>query len=114
MPFKLNKRPEQLKRGGGTIKRFPLWPRCFSAWSGIALSVMAFDSQGVVAQSEAVKPGGDSGKVLEQVWEAPGTTVVGSVQGVPITKDELLRYMWVQGAPAALDDLLKKRAVKIA
>jgi foldase protein PrsA len=68
----------------------------------------------LVAQSEAVKPGGDSGKVLEQVWEAPGTTVVGSVQGVPITKDELLRYMWVQGAPAALDDLLKKRAVKIA
>jgi foldase protein PrsA len=114
MPFKLKKHPEELQRGGSTIKRLRFWRRCFSGWSGIALSVMAFDPQGVAAQSDAVKPAGNSGKLLEQVWDAPGTSIVGSVKGVPVTKDELLRYMWVQGAPAALDDLLKKRAVKIA
>lgn len=51
---------------------------------------------------------------LEQIWEAPGDTVVGKVNGVNITKDELLRHLWLQSAPAALDDLMKNRAIKYA
>ena len=31
-----------------------------------------------------------------------------------VTKDELLRHLWFQSAPAALDDLMKKRAIKSA
>jgi peptidyl-prolyl cis-trans isomerase C len=51
---------------------------------------------------------------LENVWQASGDTVVGTVNHVNITKDELLRHLWFQSAPAALDDLMKKRAVKMA
>lgn len=51
---------------------------------------------------------------LEKLWESPGNTVVGVVQGVNITKDDLLKDMWLQNAPAALDELLRQRAVKCA
>jgi foldase protein PrsA len=51
---------------------------------------------------------------LQTIWEGEGSTVVGTVHGVNITKDELLRDMWLQNAPAALDELLKQKAVQYA
>lgn len=51
---------------------------------------------------------------LRQMWKAPGNTVVGTVNHVNVTKDELLQHLWFQSAPTSLEDLLKKRAVQSA
>lgn len=56
----------------------------------------------------------DQKKVLEEMWKAPDSTVVGSVNGVKVTKGELLKTMWFWNAPSVLQDILNQKMIQQA
>jgi foldase protein PrsA len=56
----------------------------------------------------------DQKKVLEDMWKAPDTTVVGTVNGVKVTKGELLKNMWFWNAPSVLQDILNQKMIEQA
>ncbi len=51
---------------------------------------------------------------LERLWAAPDNTVVGSVNGIKVTKGELLKMMWFTAAPNMLQDLLNQKMIQEA
>lgn len=56
----------------------------------------------------------DQKTVLMQMWSAPDTTVVGSVNGVNVTKGELMKTLWLWNAPNQLQDLLTQKMIEAA
>jgi foldase protein PrsA len=88
-----------------------------------ALTAMALVS-GALAQAGPAKPAAakpakaekkfDQQKVLDDLWKAPDTTVVGTVNGVKVTKGELLRDLWFWNAPTTLQDLLNQKMIEQA
>ena len=56
----------------------------------------------------------DQQAVLMELWKAPDSTVVGSVNGVKVTKGELLKTMWLWNGPSALQDLLNQKMIQDA
>ena len=56
----------------------------------------------------------DQKKVLDDLWKAPNSAVVGTVDGVSVTKGELLKNMWFFNGPAALQDLLTQKMIEQA
>lgn len=53
----------------------------------------------------------DRDAVLDKYWKAPNSTVVGTVNGVAVTKGELLRALWIYSAPQMLTELLNQRMI---
>jgi len=56
----------------------------------------------------------DQKKVLEDLWKAPDSTVVGTANGVKVTKGELLKDMWFWNAPTTLQDVLNQKMIEQA
>ena len=51
---------------------------------------------------------------LSKFWSAPNSAVVGSVNGVKVTKGELLKKMWFWNAPSTLQDVLTQKMIEQA
>lgn len=51
---------------------------------------------------------------LQDGWNGTGGTIVGTVDNVPITKAELIEYMWFTNAPTTLLDIFDKKMVEEA
>jgi len=56
----------------------------------------------------------DQKKVLDELWKAPDTTIVGSVNGINVTKGELMKAMWQWNAPSVLQDILNQKMIQQA
>lgn len=86
---------------------------CLTAIMAVVLScaVVAAPKGAEKANSDAEF---DQQKVLMEMWTAPNNTVVGTVNGVEITKGELLKTMWLQMAPSQLDDIMTRKMVEQA
>ncbi len=56
----------------------------------------------------------DYAATLEKLWNAPDSTVVATVDGVNITKGELVRATWFWSAANTLDDLIMDRTIRQA
>ncbi|MDH7600548.1 MAG: peptidylprolyl isomerase [Armatimonadota bacterium] len=56
----------------------------------------------------------DQQKVLAELWKAPDSTVVGTVNGVKVTKGELLKTLWFWQAPSTLQDILNQKMIEQA
>ena len=85
----------------------------------VALSCAAFAAEkavkaekGKVVNKAAAKF--DQKKVLETLWKAPDSAVVGTVDGVSVTKGELMKNMWFFNGPTALQDLLTQKMIEQA
>lgn len=68
------------------------------------------------AAKQAVKPvvkKVDQAAVLEKYWKMPDTTVVGTINGIKITKAELMKKLWEWNAPATLSELMQQKATAI-
>ena len=70
------------------------------------------------AAAPAAKPAADAKfdqtAVLEKMWAAPDDTIVGTVNGVAVTKKELLKALWFWNAPSQLRDLLTQKMIEQA
>lgn len=75
----------------------------------ISLSCTAF-----AAEKDAKKGEFDQKAALEELWKAPDSTVVGSVNGVNVTKGELMKTIWLWQAPTTLQDLLNQKMIQQA
>lgn len=53
-------------------------------------------------------------KVLDDLWKAPDSTVVGTVNGAKVTKGELMKALWQWQAPTTLQDLLNQKMIQQA
>ncbi len=53
-------------------------------------------------------------KVLDDLWKAPDSTVVGTVNGAKVTKGELMKALWQWQAPTTLQDLLNQKMIEQA
>ena len=49
---------------------------------------------------------------LTKLWNAPDTAVVGSVDGVKVTKGELMKQLWFWNAPSTLQELLTQKMIE--
>ncbi|MGB9619547.1 MAG: peptidylprolyl isomerase [Armatimonadota bacterium] len=56
----------------------------------------------------------DQEKVLMELWKAPDTAVVGTVNGEKVTKGELLKRLWFFNAPNTLQDILTQKMIEQA
>ncbi len=56
----------------------------------------------------------DQDAALMEYWKAPDDTVVGSVNGVNVTKRQLQKMMWFWLAPRMLQDMLNQEMIKKA
>lgn len=56
----------------------------------------------------------DQKAMLMKMWAAPDSTVVGSVNGVSVTKGELVKSLWLWNAPNQLQDLLTQKMIEQA
>ncbi|MCX8052541.1 MAG: peptidylprolyl isomerase [Armatimonadetes bacterium] len=56
----------------------------------------------------------DQRKVLMEMWKAPDSTVVGTVNGEKVTKGELMKALWFWNAPNTLQDLLTQKMIQQA
>lgn len=56
----------------------------------------------------------DQDAALMKFWNAPDDAVVGTVNGINITKRELLKTLWFWQAPSALQDMLTKKMIEQA
>ena len=81
-----------------------------------ALVVMALACSAYAAP--AAKPAAakklDQKKALEDLWKAPDSTVVGAVDGVKVTKGELVKALWFWNAPTTLQDILNQKMIEQA
>lgn len=91
----------------------------------VALVVISAFATGVLAQAKSTKPSTtqkatqtqpkfDQQKVLMDLWKAPDSAVVGTVNGVKVTKGELLKTLWFWHAPSTLQDILNRRMIEQA
>lgn len=78
---------------------------------GLACSAIAAQT---APKAKAAAKKFDQKAVLDQMWSAPDSTVVGSVNGVTVTKGELMRTMWNWNAPTQLQDLLSQKMIEQA
>jgi len=56
----------------------------------------------------------DQKAVLMEMWKAPDSTVVGTVNGAKVTKGELMKLMWQWNAPSTLQDILNQKIIEQA
>lgn len=54
----------------------------------------------------------DQAAVLMKLWNSPDSTVVGSVNGITVTKGELLKTLWLWNAPSQLQDILTEKMIE--
>ena len=93
----------------------------------VALSCAAFAAttaakveKGKTVSKAAAKPAPkaaakfDQKVVLETLWKASDDTVVGTVDGIAVTKRDLMKSMWFNNAPSALQDLLTQKMIEQA
>jgi len=91
----------------------------------VALVVISAFATGVIAQAKSTKPSTtkkatqtqpkfDQQKVLMDLWKAPDSAVVGTVNGVKVTKGELLKTLWFWHAPSTLQDILNQKMIEQA
>ncbi len=82
------------------------------ALSGFAQAKsVAKPSSAAAAKTEAKF---DQQKVLMELWKAPDNTVVGTVNGIKVTKGELLKTLWFWQAPSTLQDILNQKMIEQA
>lgn len=72
----------------------------------VVLSSVAF-----AAEKKAAKAEFNQDAVLDEMWKAPDSTVVGTVDGKPVTKGELMKTMWYWNGPSVLQDLLNQKMI---
>ncbi len=51
---------------------------------------------------------------LSKYWNMPDSAVVGSVNGSPVTKGELLKTLWLWNGPSTLQDMLTQKMIEQA
>lgn len=100
----------------------------------LALSCTAFAAVKSTAKKSAVKPVAAAKKAavkpaakpavaakkaaynqdteLKKFWKGPDTAVVGTVDGVSVTKGELLKALWFWNGPSVLQDLLNQKMIE--
>ncbi len=54
----------------------------------------------------------DQAKVMSDMWKAPNSAVVGTVNGVKVTKGELVKALWDWNAPTVLQQLLTEKMIE--
>lgn len=52
--------------------------------------------------------------VLDKFWSSPDSAVVGTVNGIAITKGELLKTLWYWNAPSVLSDVMNQKMIEQA
>lgn len=68
----------------------------------------------IAAEKKDAKDEFDQEAVLMEIWKAPDNTVVGTVDGKPVTKYELMKTMWFWNAPTVLQDILNQKMINQA
>ncbi|MGQ9456400.1 MAG: peptidylprolyl isomerase [Armatimonadota bacterium] len=82
----------------------------------VVVMVLGLLTGGVAQTSTTAKPEQkfDQQKVLMELWKDPDSAVVGSVNGVKVTKGELLKALWFWQAPTTLQDILNQKMIEQA
>ncbi|MCE5315108.1 MAG: peptidylprolyl isomerase [Armatimonadota bacterium] len=75
----------------------------------MAALILALSATAFAADTKAVAF--DQDAALQKLWNAPDSAVVGSVNGSPITKGEVLKALWFWNAPSVLKDLLNQKMI---
>lgn len=78
------------------------------------LTCVVLSSVTFAAEKPAAKAEFDQEAVLMEIWKAPDNTVVGTVDGKPITKYELMKTMWFWNAPTVLQEVLNQKMINDA
>jgi foldase protein PrsA len=81
----------------------------------LAVLVVALSSSAFAA-AKAVKTAKkfDQTAALMETWKAPDSAVVGTVNGVAVTKGELMKSLWLFNAPRTLQDMLNQKMIEEA
>ena len=79
-----------------------------------ALVCAAFSGVSFAAEEAVEAEKFDQEAVLMELWKAPDDAVVGSVDGINVTKREVLKTLWFWQAPNMLQDLLNQKMIKQA
>jgi len=66
-------------------------------------SVMCCAAYGAATKAATAKSAGkfDQKALLMKIWNSPDSTVVGTVNGIKVTKGELLKTLWLWNARAS-------------
>jgi len=79
-----------------------------------AALVSASFAQAAPAKPAKAEKKFDQQKVLMELWKAPDSAVVGTVNGEKVTKGELLKRLWFFNAPNTLQDILTQKMIEQA
>ncbi len=83
--------------------------------AALIVCAMGVAAHGAATQSAPASKGKfDQKQVLMDMWTAPDDTVVGTVNGISVTKRELLKTLWFWNAPTQLQDLLTQKMIQDA
>jgi foldase protein PrsA len=84
------------------------------AMVAVAMSSAVFAAPVAAKKATAKTAKFDQKAALQKYWNAPDNAVVGSVNGVNVTKGELLKAMWFWNAPNSLQELLNQKMIEQA
>lgn len=81
----------------------------------VALTCVALTSAVFAAPAPAKPaPQFDQEAALQKFWKGPDSAVVGTVNGVKVTKGELMKTLWFWQSPQVLQDMLSQKMIEQA
>jgi foldase protein PrsA len=75
------------------------------------LAVMVFVLSVSSFAAETKAEAFDQDAALQKFWKSPDSTVVGTVNGMPITKGDVMKAMWFWAGPNMLQELMNQKMI---